>query len=84
MPLRVYLSTFIIAYNAAEFDLMIFNMTINRLISLGYPKAMSEFRYDPKFAVRGLWYDKLYGNLLKVDTYGNIITCVHGFKVLKG
>ena len=33
---------------------------------------------------RGLWYDKLYGNLLKVDAYGNILTVVHGFKFLSG
>lgn len=33
---------------------------------------------------RGLWYDKLYGNLLKVDSYGNILTVVHGFKFLNG
>lgn len=36
------------------------------------------------FINRGLWYDKLYGNLLKVDAYGNILTVVHGFKFLSG
>lgn len=33
---------------------------------------------------RGLWFDKFYGNLLKVDAYGNILTVVHGFKFLSG
>ncbi len=33
---------------------------------------------------RGLWFDKLYGNLIKVDAYGNILTVVHGFKFLSG
>ena len=32
---------------------------------------------------RGLWFDTKYGNLLKVDTYGNLLVCVHGFKFLK-
>lgn len=32
---------------------------------------------------RGLWFDTLYGNLLKVDAYGNILVCVHGFEFLK-
>jgi hypothetical protein len=35
------------------------------------------------FFCRGLWFDTLYGNLLKVDAYGNILVCVHGFKFLK-
>lgn len=32
---------------------------------------------------RGLWFDTLYGNLLKVDAYGNILVAVHGFEFLK-
>jgi len=32
---------------------------------------------------RGLWFDTKYGNLLKVDTNGNLLVCVHGFKFLK-
>ena len=32
---------------------------------------------------RGLWFDTQYGNLLKVDSYGNILVCVHGFEFLK-
>ncbi len=64
--------------------MLTFRLAIDRLIELGYPKEIQKFEYDPKFAVRGLWFDKLYGNLLKVDAYGNIITCVHGFKVLTG
>ncbi len=32
---------------------------------------------------RGLWFDTLYGNLLKVDPYGNILVCVQGFTFLK-
>ncbi|CAF1396876.1 unnamed protein product [Rotaria sp. Silwood1] len=31
---------------------------------------------------RDLWYDKLYGNSLKVDAHGNILTVVYGFKFL--
>ena len=32
---------------------------------------------------RGLWFDTLYGNLLKVDPYGNILVCLQGFRFLK-
>lgn len=34
--------------------------------------------------LRGLVFDTMYGNLLKVDTYGNILVCVHGFNFLRG
>lgn len=50
---------------------------------MGYPKDILQFCYDPAFAVRGLWFDTLYGNLLKVDAYGNILVAVHGFEFLK-
>lgn len=39
--------------------------------------------YNVKFCLfRGLWFDSLYGNLLKVDAFGNILLAVHGFKFL--
>lgn len=41
------------------------------------------FDYDPTFPIRGLWFDSHFGNLLKVDAYGNILVCVHGFEFLK-
>ncbi|CAM6005136.1 unnamed protein product [Sphagnum balticum] len=31
---------------------------------------------------RGLWFDMEYGNLLKVDAYGNILVGLHGFKFM--
>ena len=34
------------------------------------------------YLYRGLWFDSLYGNLLKVDAFGNILLAVHGFKFL--
>ncbi|XP_026683241.1 cytosolic purine 5'-nucleotidase-like isoform X4 [Diaphorina citri] len=50
---------------------------------MGYPEQIREFEYDPSFPIRGLWFDSLYGNLIKVDAYGNILVCVHGFEFLK-
>nr|KAG5695822.1 hypothetical protein BaRGS_013420 [Batillaria attramentaria] len=60
-----------------------FNCLKERLVFIGYPAALREFEYDASFPVRGLWFDNLYGNLLKVDAYGNILICVHGFRFLK-
>jgi hypothetical protein len=66
-----------------HFQILGFNLVIERLLSLGYPEELKEFQYDASFPVRGLWFDTLHGNLLKVDAYGNILVAVHGFKFLK-
>jgi 5'-nucleotidase len=60
-----------------------FKLLQDRLATLGYPEQLREFHYDPTFPTRGLWWDSHYGNLLKVDAYGNILVCVHGFVFLK-
>jgi hypothetical protein len=71
-------------YKSPEFEELTFQQVLESLIELGYPEQIREFVYDRTFPLRGLWYDKLYGNLLKVDAYGNILTVVHGFKFLSG
>jgi len=70
-------------YKSPELEILGFNLVIERLLSLGYPEELKEFQYDASFPVRGLWFDTLHGNLLKVDAYGNILVAVHGFKFLK-
>ncbi|KAJ4435786.1 hypothetical protein ANN_18405 [Periplaneta americana] len=70
-------------YKSPQYERLGFNLVKERLVSLGYPQEIMEFEYDPSFPVRGLWFDTLYGNLLKVDAYGNILVCVHGFEFLK-
>ena len=56
-----------------------FDWIIERMISIGYPEDFRSFKYDPIFPVRGLWLDTIYGNLLKVDVFGNILVALHGF-----
>jgi len=70
-------------YKSPDFEILGFNMVIERLVHLGYPEDLREFEYDATFPVRGLWFDTLHGNLLKVDAYGNILVAVHGFRFLK-
>ncbi|KAL8587044.1 hypothetical protein ACOMHN_023434 [Nucella lapillus] len=70
-------------YKSPAYESMGFDLLRERLVSIGYPSALREFEYDASFPVRGLWFDKQYGNLLKVDSYGNILVCVHGFRFLK-
>ncbi|XP_028414947.1 cytosolic purine 5'-nucleotidase-like isoform X2 [Dendronephthya gigantea] len=67
------------AYKSPEYEEMTFHLLVKRLIEIGYPKELDDIRYDGSFPVRGLLFDNELGNLLKVDTYGNILICVHGF-----
>ncbi|KAJ3614116.1 hypothetical protein NHX12_017692 [Muraenolepis orangiensis] len=71
-------------YKSPEYESLGFELTVERLVSIGYPQELLSFVYDPSFPTRGLVFDTLYGNLLKVDAYGNILVCVHGFNFLRG
>lgn len=73
----------ILEYKSPQYEQLGFNLLKDRLVSLGYPQEIKAFEYDPSFPVRGVWFDILHGNLLKVDAYGNILVCVHGFEFLK-
>lgn len=74
---------FISEYKSPQLETLGFDLVKARLVSMGYPSEIQQFEYDPSFPVRGLWFDTVYGNLLKVDAYGNILVCVHGFEFLK-
>ncbi|XP_017782621.1 PREDICTED: cytosolic purine 5'-nucleotidase isoform X2 [Nicrophorus vespilloides] len=70
-------------YKSPEYEILGFDLVKERMVSIGYPQEILEFEYDTSFPVRGLWFDTHYGNLLKVDAYGNILVCAHGFEFLK-
>jgi len=70
-------------YKSPQYESLGFNLVVERLIAMGYPDAINDFEYDPTFPVRGLWFDTLYGNLLKIDPYGNILLCINGFTFCK-
>uniref|UniRef100_A0A6G1S7J8 Cytosolic purine 5'-nucleotidase n=1 Tax=Aceria tosichella TaxID=561515 RepID=A0A6G1S7J8_9ACAR len=70
-------------YRSPDFEGLSYRLAVKKLVDMGYPKELSDTNYDPSFPLRGLLLDSLYGNFLKVDAYGNILVCVHGFKFLK-
>jgi len=39
---------------------------------LRYPEVCLSFKYDPTFPIRGLYYDKVKGCLMKLDFFGSI------------
>ncbi|XP_073509910.1 cytosolic purine 5'-nucleotidase-like isoform X1 [Phyllobates terribilis] len=71
-------------YRSPDYEELGFELLLDRLVSIGYPHEILTYKYDPNFPTRGLVFDSLYGNLLKVDANGNVLVCTHGFRFLKG
>uniref|UniRef100_A0A3B4UXF4 5'-nucleotidase, cytosolic II, like 1 n=1 Tax=Seriola dumerili TaxID=41447 RepID=A0A3B4UXF4_SERDU len=72
------------AYKSPDYESLGFELIRDRMVSIGYPHELLRYTYDPSFPTRGLVIDTTYGNLLKVDSNGNILVCSHGFHFLKG
>ncbi|XP_070706697.1 5'-nucleotidase, cytosolic II, like 1 isoform X2 [Pempheris klunzingeri] len=70
-------------YKSPDYESLGFELIRDRMVSIGYPHEVLRYTYDPSFPTRGLVIDTMYGNLLKVDSNGNILVCSHGFLFLK-
>ncbi|XP_040849291.1 5'-nucleotidase domain-containing protein 4 [Ochotona curzoniae] len=70
------------AYKSPAYETLAFELLLERLVCVGYPHEILRYTYDPAFATRGLVFDALYGNLLKVDAYGNVLLGLHGLTFL--
>ncbi|KAK3095658.1 hypothetical protein FSP39_017226, partial [Pinctada imbricata] len=70
-------------YKSPEYETLGFDLLKNKMVDIGYPAAIKDFVYDPNFPIRGVWFDSHYGNILKVDAFGNILVCVHGFQFMR-
>ncbi|XP_070844975.1 5'-nucleotidase, cytosolic II, like 1 [Chaetodon trifascialis] len=71
-------------YKSPDYESLGFELIRDRMVSVGYPHELLRYTYDPTFPTRGLVIDTTYGNLLKVDSNGNILVCSHGFRFLTG
>ena len=68
-------------YISPEFDELAFTLAKQWMVdNLGYSATILDIEYNQKFGVRGLWFDRVAGNLLKVDQFGKILDCYHGFR----
>ncbi|CAL5359504.1 unnamed protein product [Camellia sinensis] len=62
-----------LAHYSANLQSLIYELAKEHLVNeLRYPDSCLEFKYDPTFPIRGLYYDKLKGCLLKLDFFGSI------------
>ncbi|XP_041017364.1 5'-nucleotidase domain-containing protein DDB_G0275467 isoform X1 [Juglans microcarpa x Juglans regia] len=62
-----------LAHYSADLQSLIYDLAKEHMVNeLRYPDICMEFEYDPTFPIRGLYYDRLKGCLLKLDFFGSI------------
>ncbi|KAL9271450.1 5'-nucleotidase domain-containing protein [Drosera capensis] len=59
-----------LAHYSASLQRLIYDLAKEHL--LRYPESYLKFEYDPAFPIRGLYYDKFKGLLMKLDFFGSI------------
>uniref|UniRef100_A0A2I3M4H0 5'-nucleotidase domain containing 4 n=1 Tax=Papio anubis TaxID=9555 RepID=A0A2I3M4H0_PAPAN len=64
------------------YEALAFQLLPELLACIGYPHEILRYTYDSTFPTRGLLFNALYGNLLKVDAHGNVLLGAHGFTFL--
>lgn len=70
-------------YNSPSMEELIYQSSLEILVKKkGYPVGLLYLRYDPGFAIRGVFIDKTLGHLLKIDLHGYILKCIHGRKIV--
>lgn len=69
-------------YKSPFYEELAFQILRDRLIEIGYPQELASFNYEPSFPIRGLWFDTLFGTLLKMDQFGSVLVCLRGFNVV--
>lgn len=70
-------------YHLRRIEKLSFEMTVARLVEFhGYPKDVLQIPYDDQFVIRGLFVDKRFGNLIKIDRFGTVGRAFHGRRQL--
>ncbi|KAH9618748.1 hypothetical protein KSS87_021337 [Heliosperma pusillum] len=62
-----------LAHYSDHLQTLIYDLAKEHLVNeFRYPESCLKFKYDHAFPIRGLYYDKLKGCLLKLDFFGSI------------
>ncbi|CAI9782996.1 unnamed protein product [Fraxinus pennsylvanica] len=62
-----------LAHYSSNLQSLIYDLAKEYLVNeLRYPDSCLKFKYDHKFPIRGLYYDKSKGCLMKLDFFGSI------------
>ncbi len=65
-----------------ELEVLATELAIDHLVRRGYPEPLTQVRYDPDWATRGLVIDCVRGNLVKMDGHRHVTRAWHGLKRL--
>jgi HAD superfamily 5'-nucleotidase-like hydrolase len=69
-------------YKPEEFEVLAYNETLLKLISIGYPEEILSWTFDINYMIRGLAIDKMRGNIIKLDRHRYVKVAHHGFREL--
>ncbi len=70
-------------YHQDRLEKLSIQLTLDKLIGKhGYPEALREVHYDPRWAIRGVMVDRQLGNVFKLDRHSYVGRCYHGFREL--
>ncbi|MDP2270729.1 MAG: HAD-IG family 5'-nucleotidase [Archangium sp.] len=70
-------------YHLRRLEQLSYDLTVDRLIAnCGYPEDIRQVPYDHSFVLRGVFVDKVRGNLLKIDRFGYVGRAYHGRRLL--
>ncbi|XP_010472379.2 PREDICTED: 5'-nucleotidase domain-containing protein DDB_G0275467-like isoform X2 [Camelina sativa] len=62
-----------LAHYSSHLQSLIYDLAKQHMVNeFRYPDACFQFKYDPTFPIRGLYYDKQKGCLMKLDFFGSI------------
>ncbi|KAJ4709460.1 5'-nucleotidase domain-containing protein [Melia azedarach] len=62
-----------LAHYSSSLQSLIYDLAKEHMVNeFRYPEVCMSFKYDPNFPIRGLYYDKQKGCLLKLDFFGSI------------
>jgi len=69
-------------YKPDEFEVLAYNETLKKLVSIGYPDVILKWKFDINHMIRGLAIDKQRGNIIKLDRHRYVKVAHHGFREL--
>lgn len=70
-------------YHLRRLEQLSYDLTVERLVTTcGYPEEIRHIPYDHSFVLRGVFVDKVRGNLLKIDRFGYVGRAYHGRSLL--
>ncbi|XP_047259659.1 5'-nucleotidase domain-containing protein DDB_G0275467-like [Capsicum annuum] len=62
-----------LAHYSSNLQSLIYDLAKQHIVDeFKYPDTCLEFKYDPSFPIRGLYYDRSKGCLMKLDFFGSI------------